>query len=557
MADQMDVRTSLAVAHDAAVAVDITALLSDTGVPLDLSRGDQHVVAITPVLACSHSSCRAVPDQSHSNPRVQPQFNASEHMITVSGLKFLTDLGPAHAESAHLPLSPDDESFTLTYGQIMALGGDLYGDPEHPISVAVDSEGRFTRNPDAEGQFTRNFGYLAAARDEVGKILQIVQAQEFGPIEGVVAGHGEPSSWYSAMPKEKTLIDFGLISISMKVPKEDAALNDLTNGRYLALAVTNYDHFGVDAVVAYTAGHHVAQQQAASAKGIGDPTKRTRALGYAYAMNAFADHFLSDLFAAGHMRTPRRQLKASSHLPSEAIQRQGVGWMVHRMHDEDNKFGLWVRNDVGDHWVAYGDARYRDTWNSASRVILRAALQQSMKDIWDSFDAGQVADTEAGEVLRYIPNLITAAASSDQALSARNDPENWAPLFWWDPADQREGGAYVWCRQAPADPGCREFFEPSPPADSGWDTGWVVRKLTEVVLDWPPLAETPVLMPERAYGNSPYPPDETGPSGQFGWPPIPGSATGPMGATGPTLGSTQWSWSVDGAPGPTHTPNAQ
>jgi hypothetical protein len=45
--------------------------------------------------------------------------------------------------------------------------------------------------------------------------------------------------------------------------------------------------------------HAVACQMAASGE-----TNDT--LMFAYAMNAFADHFLEDSFSAGHMRTPRR-----------------------------------------------------------------------------------------------------------------------------------------------------------------------------------------------------------------------------------------------------------
>jgi len=66
----------------------------------------------------------------------------------------------------------------------------------------------------------------------------------------------------------------------------------------------------------------------------------------------------------------------------------------------------------------------------------------------------------------------------------------------------------------------------------------------------------PVYMPQPVYSHIgvPFPPNETGLTGEYGWPPQPGTMTGPYGATGPIiLGTTGWSWSIDGSPGMTGT----
>ena len=67
-------------------------------------------------------------------------------------------------------------------------------------------------------------------------------------------------------------------------------LEEITSGRsdfpgYAGLAQINWDHFGDDARTAYNAGHATAIQRAID----GD-------LEGAYALNAFADHFLQDSF---------------------------------------------------------------------------------------------------------------------------------------------------------------------------------------------------------------------------------------------------------------------
>lgn len=77
--------------------------------------------------------------------------------------------------------------------------------------------------------------------------------------------------------------------------------------KYSSLLRINFDHFGEDARKAYAAGHTAAIEYA-----VADGQEKTLSrLIEAYYMNAFADHFLQDLFSAGHMRTPRRALHGS------------------------------------------------------------------------------------------------------------------------------------------------------------------------------------------------------------------------------------------------------
>ncbi|RBJ65953.1 phospholipase, partial [Pseudomonas sp. MWU12-2534b] len=98
-------------------------------------------------------------------------------------------------------------------------------------------------------------------------------------------------------------------------------------GRYMKLAANNADHFGEWALAAYVAGHTAALKQAALA----GKTADDKQLELAYAMNAFADHFLTDLFSAGHVRVPRKKL-AAVVTPSD------LGSLITRfMHDEDSK----------------------------------------------------------------------------------------------------------------------------------------------------------------------------------------------------------------------------
>lgn len=107
-----------------------------------------------------------------------------------------------------------------------------------------------------------------------------------------------------------------------------------------------------------------------------------RQLQLAYAMNAFADHFLTDLFSAGHLRVPRKAL-ADTVTPSD------VGSLISRfMHDEDSKYGLAVRNAEGEQWRAYGDKRYFDSVDAANRRQVGRAVQRSADEVFQAFVDG-------------------------------------------------------------------------------------------------------------------------------------------------------------------------
>ena len=172
-----------------------------------------------------------------------------------------------------------ENGLKLTYGQINALSGDFYGTFD-PISDGRDEEDRSTR-------FKQAYSKLAVDRlrqpREATKILAVLQT-EVDAINVALENHQDPYVTYS------------------KLPDVSQVLEDITGNRgsipsYLGLALRNWDHFGADARYVYNTGHAAAIRRAID----GD-------LEGAYAINAFADHFLEDCFSAGHLRTPRRFL---------------------------------------------------------------------------------------------------------------------------------------------------------------------------------------------------------------------------------------------------------
>lgn len=150
-----------------------------------------------------------------------------------------------------------------------------------------------------------------------------------------------------------------------------------TGGRYLALAAENEAHFSN---TARGRGNHDRWRdlhlQAIAAARAGNANA-------AWTLNAMADHYLTDAFSGGHVRTPRSQLMGSApgNIQSKIL------------HDLDNTYGVQVENDLGEMWVAYGDdmmGRSGDerSPNRDNLAIMLEAVRLSKQDVADALAAG-------------------------------------------------------------------------------------------------------------------------------------------------------------------------
>lgn len=177
----------------------------------------------------------------------------------------------------------------LTYGRISGLAGDFYG-TDQPISDGIDFE-------DSMKRFRNAFDLLAKNTDrtptEIKEILGILQ-EEIDLFNKAVKEGVDP--WVAVWPHLPDMTDKLWYATCFRPFGQPS---------YYGLATINWDHFGDDAHTAYKAGHQAAINVAIS-------EKTDRNLELAYTMNAFADHYLQDAFAGGHLRTPRRVLHGST-----------------------------------------------------------------------------------------------------------------------------------------------------------------------------------------------------------------------------------------------------
>ncbi|WP_129972351.1 MULTISPECIES: phospholipase [unclassified Pseudomonas] len=348
-------------------------------------------------IADSHSDVEPVTALTAQALKGKPKlrFEGAEHTAIGDNtrLRFIESAEPVLAQNVplHLP-----NGLALTYGQVLALGGDFYGIVDRPINEGSTPADRLQR-------FTAAFDSLAAlttSKTEATQILAIMQ-KEIDAVKQAIKDGKQPHEAYDALgdtlSEEWNKITGGGSFVSALFPL----------GRYLKLAANNADHFGEWARQTYIAGHTAALQTAAAAHASQDELRLERA----YAMNAFADHYLTDLFSSGHLRVPRKAMAA-------AVTPSDLGSLITRfMHDEDSKFGLKVRNGHGEQWRAFGDKRYFDATDADNRNQVTLAVQDSADEVYAAYSSGNVPTTF--NALQRLPDLTAVL-----------DPaNNFSPLF--------------------------------------------------------------------------------------------------------------------------------
>ena len=113
---------------------------------------------------------------------------------------------------------------------------------------------------------------------------------------------------------------------------------------------------------------------------------------------------MTDLFSAGHIRTPRRKLHSTGPFtvlagflglwPGD----QCAGYQ----HNEDSANGLWVTNALGQSWAAYGDTQLFEGRSAANRRYVVEASQMGVDEIWQAFQLRQAPDSADFAALKKV-----------------------------------------------------------------------------------------------------------------------------------------------------------
>jgi hypothetical protein len=161
---------------------------------------------------------------------------------------------------------------------------------------------------------------------------------------------------------------------------------------YWLLALENSQHFNPMATRSWAEYHAAALREARAASAVdGLPT----VTGFELALHesAFADHFLTDAFAAGHMGFNRT---ASGAAASKAF------------HDAWNTRGRVVTDRNGGRWMTYGDGRLDRPQNAEARRHVMDAATLSVRGVLRAFVLGERSADEELAVWNALPFAIEA-----------------------------------------------------------------------------------------------------------------------------------------------------
>ncbi len=245
----------------------------------------------------------------------------------------------------------------------------------------------------------------------------------------------KPKGWWKRVKKKfsafhRLSVDKmagGIEVVASKLGQYDDLIDK--DARYLALAKANFDHFMPNSIKVYEAGHQLAIASMLEARSLINAAKAAEAKGpvsedssmfgssalkfdmlsnvvksleqkfrgkkaefimnrakmsfnQALALEGMANHFLTDMFATGHVRTPRYAL----HKLCGGV----TGGLLSKCsHDEDNKLGLNVENENGVKWFAQGDSMYFDGTNKRNRKIARKTVAVSIRELLYAFKTGK------------------------------------------------------------------------------------------------------------------------------------------------------------------------
>jgi hypothetical protein len=266
-----------------------------------------------------------------------------------------------------------DQKEELQYGELVALSGDFYESPEHLFDERPSRVPWLWEDND-----------LSDLRQIFREELQWIEA----------APGGRPSSY------------------------PDSNLRMAWNAKaYVELALKNTDHFGWHNISAYLRHHTEALRLAREARGQENETFR-RAL----YTNAFADHFLTDAFAAGHIRVPRAEIRAWAE--GRGLGEKIAGALSKVLHDQDGHVdltslhgtgdengrpiqdGLLVQDSAGVTWNTRCDGQlFLNEGAAGSTVIERpvAAVAASVEEVLCAWKRGQLP-TGIYDALRPLPH---------------------------------------------------------------------------------------------------------------------------------------------------------
>ncbi len=353
-----------------AVAIAALSLMSHTHAELPLQKSDESAGPIVKFESPEHQN-----------------IGASVTLQTTTGSRIKGD------KLVVMPLRTDrGESLQLTFADMIWLSGDYIGEPD----VSIGRSGK-------ESDFQRNVDSYKRYKGYIPKIMWVYQQLLDHVKDNINSGNKLEIS--DSFDKNFNAATGGFGYGDLRSTPDDGPDQGM-RGLYLQLATYDYDHFGEDATKAYLVGHGLALKLASKA------TNEEELL-YAYAVEGYADHFMTDTFAAGHIRTPRKEIQIAcvNNFPEATVGIFGTddekkALLAKLMHDYDGEHGLTMVNGQGDKWFAEGDKHFYTPENSENRQRVTAAVQLSADQVYTAYKTRNPdLDANKTAMLKLLPDF--------------------------------------------------------------------------------------------------------------------------------------------------------
>jgi hypothetical protein len=287
-------------------------------------------------------------------------MNSLEHQSTDKLASFLV------GENRYFPDNfRFERTYPLSYGQIVALAGDYF----------------------------KNFHQLRDAAKE--PFEEILKSEVYNDL----------SHWDRCFFIKQPVYHTSYYLLAIFNPEHFRGTPIIESGKYIS-------NPSDDSVIVYMDGHEAAIRHAQNTGGDESAQRNS------YAINAFYDHFLTDMFSSGHMRVPRRQLHYIGSSSSVARRFSFLYALVvadlftaRLMHDEDGETGLWVTNMIGDiPWKAKGDGKQTKDERDTNWSKCLTGVKLSVEEVEEALNGLTIRDRRNFQALGIKPEVYPPGA---------------------------------------------------------------------------------------------------------------------------------------------------
>lgn len=245
------------------------------------------------------------------------------------------------------------------------------------------------------------------------------RSRSYGDLVARVDVASSPSDYFVGLSNPRAFQEIAADSI----PWETIDRLSASTMQRLSAMHANHDHFGDRALFAFTFWHRSAVEAAARGR-----------LHTALILNAFADHYLEDLYVPGHVRTARRGLAdAASMGLHNQFNRAGARYTVANFDSLRGYSAVAVRELMTDSRCT--GRRSRECVQSLTRECSNSDWTQCLQSVADTglvlYGDHQLAESPTAElfitivVARSTDDVLTAYMNADSRSDHFDGRVNW------------------------------------------------------------------------------------------------------------------------------------